>query len=119
MHEYWLQFFTAALGVYGKGEAAAKAADEACAIYDARVSEARSRAADESASRVSMLKALGDLVFDTLPSIAPGMTVEQIRVAIDGDFDSVSASITRLTNCKRIYQCANPGAPMSFYRKAV
>lgn len=117
MHEYWLQFFTAALGVYGKGQAAEKAADEACAIYDKRVSDARRAASDAHASRVNLLNRLNELVFDSLPSVAPGMSVEQIRITIGGNFDSVMASLASLFAAGRIYQRAS--SPPSYYRKAV
>lgn len=115
MHEYWLQFFTAALACYD-AERAAVQADEACAIYDKRMSDAR-RAEVSASARRARLKSFDLLVLDTLPSFAPGVTKEGVRKTVNSDYDSVTNSIARLRIEDQIVEQVNSGAPLTYYRK--
>ncbi len=118
MHEYWLQFFTAALAVYD-AERAALQADDACRIYDKRVAAAEQIKSDARAAFLEEQKSLDERVFNTLPGSAPGVTLEAVRKHLDCDFDSIAYSLNRLRIAKRVEQQGNGGAPVTYYRKAV
>lgn len=118
MHEYWLQFFTAALSANGDAADAEVAADDACHIYDRRVSDARRASADTNA-RLARDKSFDSLVLDALPSFAPGVTKEHVRKTVKSDYDAVTASLARLRIEEQIIEQGNGGGPLTYYRKAV